>query len=86
MWPNNTTGYGSLNALEAVLTAQQPATVTLAFVAGGQPVTVTQAALVNPVTGYRFPAALIDSNRAAWPQVYARPCTASWRWTARGLN
>jgi subtilisin family serine protease len=71
VWPNNVTGYGSLNVLAAVLTAQQPATVTLAFVAGGQPVTVTQAALVDPATGYRFPAAVLAGHRAAWPQVYA---------------
>jgi len=72
VWPNNITGFGSLNALAAVLTARQPATVTLAFRSGdGRPVTVTHAALVDPLTGYTVAAAELDGDRALWPQVYA---------------
>lgn len=70
--PNNTFGFGSLDALSAVLNAQQPATVTLAFVAdASQPLTVAQAALVDPLTGYTYPAGTLQGNLAEWPRVYA---------------
>jgi serine protease AprX len=71
VWPNNTTGFGSLDALAAVLTAQQPATVTLHFVDGNQqPVSVTQATLIDPLTGHAFPANATDQARAEWARAY----------------
>jgi subtilisin family serine protease len=70
--PNNIFGFGSLDVLAAVLTAQQPATVTLYFATNAtQPVTVTQAALVDPLTGYTYPAGALNGNLAEWPRVYA---------------
>ena len=33
--------------------------------------TVTQAALVDPLTGYTIPAGVLNGNQAEWPQVYA---------------
>lgn len=71
-WPNNITGFGALDALSAVLTAQQPATVTLAFVTDGtRPVTLTHVSLVDPLTGYTYPADSVQGSRATWSQVYA---------------
>jgi serine protease AprX len=71
VWPNNITGFGSLDALAAVLTAQQPATVTLEFVDGNQqPVSVAQATLIDPLTGHAFLADAVHQSRATWTQAY----------------
>ncbi len=71
VWPNNVTGFGSLDVLEAVLAAQQPATVTLQFVDGNQqPVNVAQATLLDPLTGNAFPAGAVDEASAAWTPAY----------------
>jgi serine protease AprX len=81
VWPNNITGFGSLDIAAAVWSARYPTTVTLTFVDSEmKPVTVTSASLVDAVTGYAYQADATDGAQAHWWRVHAGT------YTARGLG
>ncbi|MEZ4870242.1 MAG: S8 family serine peptidase [Caldilineaceae bacterium] len=70
--PNNTYGYGLLNALAAVQMAQQPATVTVRVT--DEQVAVqpgVSVALVDQLTGYRYTEETIFNGIARFPTVYS---------------
>ena len=71
-YPNEVTGFGQLDVLNAVLVAQQPVTVALNFFTDAlHPVTVTAALLFDNDTWFTYPVNTVQNNSTEWSRVFA---------------